>query len=571
MSLRAKLLLILGAIWIMVSLIIFFDSRLILARDYENLEQQLMVKNVNRVEKAFDNMYAALKLYGESWSVWDDAYRFLKDKNAKFIASNMVSGTYTSSNINFFFFFDNNGKYFFGQHYDLSAKKFKEVPKSLIHHLEARPEFVKHDNINSGRVGIIKIPEGFVVMSSLPVLTSDRKGPVAGSELLGYFLDEKHINNLSDTVGLKLAFFPVPIEKDAELQEAYGKLNAGEEFYIAPKGNNLSYAYMLIRDIDGKSAGLLKVELPRLVYQEGLNTVNRYFIIVIALGVIILFALWVLLKLFVLNPIIKIGDSVVDIYSKNNFSKRLVTTGSDELNRMKVAINSMLEIIELSQEQLKYRITKRSAELEHLSLLNKNLFAEMHKQKDVEVQLRDAEKLLRQLAYYDDLTGLPNRMYFMELLKNVVNAAKRDQSGFAVLFLDADKFKLINDTYGHDIGDQFLQHVGNAIKESVKKNDIVARLSGDEFIIVLNKALDRALISNVAKRLLEAVSVPLFVNGNDLELSFSIGISLYPSDGTKCEELIRHSDIAMYYAKKNKGNTFCFYDTISEKNPFKQG
>jgi|SRR5579883_1358708 len=563
MKLQSKVLMIIAGVWIVICLVIYIDSKMILESDYQKIEQKLALKDIHRVQKAIDNRLAALQLYTNSWSEWDDAYTFMTAINDKFINSSFTPGTFTSSNINFFLLFTPAGKFYAGKAYDLNQKAFIPVPRDLINYLEAHPAFVTHASITSSHTGILKTQEGNIVMSSLPILTSDGKGPIHGALLMGYYLTDNFFKKITETVELKVNFLPLPLSPSNNLlNTAYSHLIAGENYYLTPKNNEIAYGFTLLRDINNQPLGLLQIETPRTVYNEGVNTIYHYLTIVVILGVIILLTMMLLLKILVLNRITNAIKQVITINSQSDFHKRIKISGQDELTEMISAVNCMLEVIELSQEQLKYRISRRTKDLERLSHLNRNLFQEMSKQKTIEEKLRQDEKLLRQIAYYDTLTELPNRTFFNELLQQALNNAERHHKKLAVLFIDVDKFKKINDSYGHEVGDKFLKQIAYSIKNALQERDIVARLSSDEFILFLNNVEDREAIANRIAAILASLTLPIQIDNIKINPTFSIGISLYPEDAQTAEELINKADLAMYYAKKLEGNTHCYYDAI---------
>jgi diguanylate cyclase (GGDEF)-like protein len=344
-------------------------------------------------------------------------------------------------------------------------------------------------------------------------------------------------------------------------------LSYGANHAIITNKDKDVYGYFFIRDITNKPIAIMRITMPRTTYIEGIKTVHYYLGIMIVIGILVTILVWYLLKIFVLNRIISVSEQVAQISSYSKFSNRINIKGNDEISQMVATINSMMEIIHLSQQQILYRMSTNTDELEHLSLLNRNLFTEMSRNKYAATQLKEQEKLLRQVAFYDGLTGLPNRIFFNEIVKKQLASIKADTTALiAFLFLDADKFKSINDSYGHDIGDKYLKHVASILESTLRETDIVARLGGDEFIIALSNCKDKETIGMVANKLLHNLATPFVLNDFKIALTFSIGISLFPQDGSTIEILEKHADMAMYYAKKHDGNSFHFYDQI-KKNP----
>lgn len=178
---------------------------------------------------------------------------------------------------------------------------------------------------------------------------------------------------------------------------------------------------------------------------------------------------------------------------------------------------------------------------------------------DITEQKRAAEHIHR-LAHFDALTDLPNRVLFNERCGHALERARREGSQMAVLFLDLDRFKHVNDSLGHPVGDALLQAVAKRLKQQLREEDTVARLGGDEFIVILEKVDSAADAEWVARKLLESFAEPFPVRGHDLSLGLSIGISLYPSDGEDVTSLVKNADIALYRAKEHGRGNFQFFE-----------
>ena len=173
--------------------------------------------------------------------------------------------------------------------------------------------------------------------------------------------------------------------------------------------------------------------------------------------------------------------------------------------------------------------------------------------------LKESEEQFRILAQYDVLTGLPNRSLFYDRLAHGIAQAKRHNWVLAVLFIDVDRFKYVNDTFGHAAGDKLLERVSQRLKECVRDEDTVGRLSGDEFAIVLGYLGDAEDAAFVAKKIISELNQPFDFEGTELYVTVSIGITLYPTDSTDQDELIRNADVAMYRAKDLGRNNYQFY------------
>ncbi len=170
-----------------------------------------------------------------------------------------------------------------------------------------------------------------------------------------------------------------------------------------------------------------------------------------------------------------------------------------------------------------------------------------------------ADERIEYLASHDSLTRLPNREMFNELLRHAIEAACRYDRRFAVLFIDLDRFKLINDSLGHDAGDMLLVEIANRLRGALRSSDVVARLGGDEFVVILEETAERADVERIAGDLLTVLSQPLQLSGHECHATASIGIAMYPSDGGDVQTLTKNADMAMYLAKDDGKNGFRFF------------
>lgn len=179
-------------------------------------------------------------------------------------------------------------------------------------------------------------------------------------------------------------------------------------------------------------------------------------------------------------------------------------------------------------------------------------------------ELKQSKAKLQRLAYYDSLTNLPNRLMFQEHLMREVVKAKRESEMVGLLYLDLDRFKFVNDTLGHSHGDDLLTQVALRLKESLRANDLVARLGGDEFVVVISKLKKHSHIARVAQNIIDNFSSPFSIAGKEIYIGTSIGISLYPDNGSDLETLLKTADTAMYNAKE--GGKGCYRFASADMN-----
>lgn len=172
------------------------------------------------------------------------------------------------------------------------------------------------------------------------------------------------------------------------------------------------------------------------------------------------------------------------------------------------------------------------------------------------------EKELEKQANYDTLTGLPNRKLFFERLEQLVEESKRDGRKFALLFMDLDGFKDINDHYGHEVGDEVLVTVGKRLLKRIRKSDTAARMGGDEFTVILRNIEDLLAVDNLIEEIHDVIQEVMHINGNECRVGSSIGVAIYPDHGIESETLLRNADLSMYNIKRNGKGGFNYYHDV---------
>lgn len=277
--------------------------------------------------------------------------------------------------------------------------------------------------------------------------------------------------------------------------------------------------------------------------------------------------------------------SLGGVLKKNEKIKKTVKKAAGELT----SVNEILKQEKVSVQIMKQALTqnedaeqKVAEAAEDLKLVNVQLAEEIAERIMIESQLADTETDLaearddlskaqvkteeaQQIALQDALTGLPNRISFQQGLDHGLIQAKRHGWGLAVLFIDIDKFKNINDSYGHDMGDQVLVMVANRLTSFVRDEDIVSRWGGDEFVCLLFEVKQEADVTRLAEKLIHRIAEACEVNGIVLSIKASIGIAIYPTDGDTADVLFKNADTAMYKAKGTEKRVVLFRSSGERK------
>ena len=244
----------------------------------------------------------------------------------------------------------------------------------------------------------------------------------------------------------------------------------------------------------------------------------------IIFGVALAYKYHAVLSKEILMPISKLNESTNIIIETKALTARVGVYNDDEIGELAKNFNVMLDKLYQSHDEL-------------------------NKQKD----------LMAYKAHHDELTGLPNRALFNDRLEFALIKASRRESVVAVFFLDLDRFKEINDTYGHDAGDEVLKVFAQRLRESIRAEDTLARMGGDEFMIIIEDHVNPDTSTVVAQKIVDSMKKPIELEANTLKLTTSIGIALYSQDAEEAQELIKNADLAMYDAKQSGRDNFKFY------------
>jgi diguanylate cyclase (GGDEF)-like protein len=179
-------------------------------------------------------------------------------------------------------------------------------------------------------------------------------------------------------------------------------------------------------------------------------------------------------------------------------------------------------------------------------------------------RMKEAEATIKHLAFHDPLTQLPNRMLFNDRFSRALAQAHRAKRKLAVMLMDLNRFKEVNDTLGHSAGDQLLRCIARRLQGILRKGDTVARVGGDEFVMLLAEISHERDAAKVAHRVLETLQVPFMIEGRGVRIGMSVGIAVYPCDGDDADTLLRHADLAMYHSKKNEQSNYQRFSTAMQ-------
>lgn len=260
----------------------------------------------------------------------------------------------------------------------------------------------------------------------------------------------------------------------------------------------------------------------------------------VLISFLITLATYLLIKSTFINRIKKVNREIAKIINSNDITQRVKAEANDEISINTRLINTLLEIIQVS----------RSKQDDHSGL---KLI------KPDNVYPKQTTSNITPLPQNDHVTSLPTRAFFNEVLNKAMNHAKRHKKILAILLIDIDSFKNINAQTDIETGNKVLKEIAARLATTLRSDDVIARLDGDEFIVLLNDINKPKFASAVAEKLLQACSQPLVINSNNFSLTASIGICIYPSDGDSLEDILKNADMALYKAKHSGGNSYQFH------------
>lgn len=557
MKLRNKVLLTVGIAWFALLTITVAGSYQFLLNNFLKLEKSAVRENLYRVNQTFDQVFYSLATFTNDWAHWNDAYDFLAGKNRDFPQKNLTLPALTNSNINFLGYYHNNGNAAYITAINLITQQTVPVPEGIDKYLFPSSKILHNPLSQNETHGYMGLPSGIMFFATSTVLKSNISGEPQGTLVIGRYLTKSLVDKIATTTGLNLQILnPAQFQSSIALNDIYQKSIASGQPINQIVNDNLIRNYSLIYDINHQPIGMLQITMPRTVYYTGLKSMGYYLTAFILLGIILTLLLWWLLHKLVIKRLERLDNQIVNISNPEKLSKRVSITGSDEISSVAGKVNSLLTVIQDSHEQLENRVHQRTKELKEI---NQKLEQEVIERSVIEKDLLVHKKNLAQLAHYDSLTGLPNRILFNDLLNAALARAKRHNGKLALFFIDLDRFKNINDALGHHIGDEVIKKVGQQFKKNLRTEDILARLGGDEFILLIEEFKDQQQLIPIIDRLLHTVDEAIIIEDREFFVSTSIGIAIYPKDGTTLEALQKSADMAMYQAKKTGGNSFRFY------------
>lgn len=558
MKLRNKVLIGISLAWVAFLVITYIGSREFLIRSFLQLEQDRANGDLGRVDQALDQLDYSLYTFTSDWAHWNDAYDYVQGKNPAFIPNNLNMTAYVNSTINLLSYWDKEGHLLVGASIDTDNSKLVGYPDGLEKYIYPGSSLLVRKDVNKDVRGYMLIPEGIMMVAADAVTDGDKVQPPMGAMVNARLISPKIIQKIIDTAKVNLNLFTAyNLGNDPLINKAFQTISENKTgHYSQPISEDTLQGFTVIRDINNKPIGLFRMTEPRYIYMTGLKAIEYYLASFVVLAIIFSLMMVWLLRRLVIKRIEHLDRDVREITANNELTRRVDVSGSDEISSLSSQFNAMMDVLQASHEKLEHRVEERTQELKQS---NVQLEQEIAERKTVEKELIIHKEHLVRLAHYDNLTSLPNRVFFNEMLNKAINHANRHKKMLAILFIDLDRFKTINDALGHHIGDLVLKELASRFATVLRAGDIMARLGGDEFIILLNDIEQAKFASPVAEKILQVCAQPVKINAHEFFITASIGICVFPTDGSSLEDLQKNADMAMYKAKRSGGGVFQYF------------
>ncbi len=366
---------------------------------------------------------------------------------------------------------------------------------------------------------------------ALEPLLKDELSSVS-SVLQNAFLDSYSSGAIFDAIGQQIA-----IKESSDRK--YISDSEYKNITTARWGSKFLYVWQ-IAEKNNELVGVVYLKISRRDFDKQTRTYFFYSLIILFILSFIIYLVAQKMQKSISTRLVTLEQFSRRIRHSNNYAIRVPNYGEDEIGSLARSFNLMLETIEKNQHE---------KDLAHEALhINRR-------------RLESAVKDLQYLANYDSLTQLPNRALCMDRIKIAIKVASRENIMMAVMFLDLDHFKDVNDSLGHAVGDQLLKSTSLRLQEHIREDDTLARLGGDEFVIILNRIRKTENVIDVVEKIVSSFDSPFELSGFQVNATVSIGVCLYPSDGMDVDSLMKAADAAMYKAKEAGRNTYEFYES----------
>ncbi len=538
-SLRTRTVLTMVVMFVFMLVMVIVIMNTLLLSSIKQLEHKYISERMNQISIGIGFELNDLQKTAVDWAEWNDPYQFVEDGNQEFIDENLGAYFFENLRLDAMVYMNQSGEIVYAEQINAEASELEPVPDAIREQLKQ----LIGDNLDATKrlKGVLKVPGGAMLFATNPILTSNGDGPVHGNLVIYRYLNDKEIDYLSEIIGNRIVVEESIIQDSPEILLKDTYISAG--ISVRTLSRETLQGLATLYDINGNPAVTVSLNMSRDMSMIAGSGIRSVMIALVVSSLIFTLLILIYMNRVILARVLSMSKAVKSIGDHDDPSERLKADGyRDELSGMTGEINAMLgKLLDSRQQTL-----ARESEL---------IIAADELRQEV-TERRKAQEEITYLAYHDHLTGLPNRIHFSEHLNHGIQLTKRMGKLLAILFLDLDGFKMINDTIGHMAGDMLLVEVSKRLKATLRQSDTIARLGGDEFIVMVENVSNLDAIRAIADKILDSFRTPFILNNQECFISTSIGVAVCPPDGEDSETLIKNADIAMYRAKEKGKNQY---------------
>jgi len=572
-------------------------GRKVLLDSFLQLEREAAGRSLEQVLKAFQADLDQLAISVRDYATWDDAYAYVLDRNERFLASNFAPQTLANMGVDVVWMLDEQDRGIVALTHQGSfpqsvSGSTPQLQKVLRDHLTGiRQSMTRTAPLER----LVQTPEGLMAFAAHSIVPTGGTGGERGILLFGRFIEEAELARVRETSQLPVVIHRTEGGVNA-LPETARRLwtpagaAAADRVLNVPDDQTIE-AYAVLRDVDGTPAAIISTQIDRKLLAFGKST-QRHLMLLMA-AVIAVFAIVMTGLVLWLDKVWRaraaserryraVITQAQDTMLLADASSRKIleanpaaatTLGYPEPDMLARTIDELFvindagtvrpvqpELYSATQADLPLQVRCHDGRLLDVEVSSSPLVVDgrevisfvlrdVSARKQAERELVDKQDRISHIAQHDALTGLLNRSGLQARLRDVIEQAQRTKRSAAFLYIDIDHFKKVNDLHGHACGDRLLQGVAERLRAAVSSSDLVARMGGDEFVVVASGVRDTQSAGGIAARIRERLSQPFELEGTELAITSSVGVSVFPEHGAEYELLLKNADIALYEAK----------------------
>ena len=588
-------------------------GRRVVTQSFSRLEQQAAERNLQQVVKAVESDLDHLAVSVRDYAAWDDAYEYAGDRNERFVRSSLSPDILANLGANVAWLVDPQGRDIISLFHAPGAAPLqiqRPAPANMLAVLRAAQLKIREHGTSARATDrLLQTPYGILAFAAHPIVHTDRSGPERGLLLFARLIGKDVLSRARETSQLPVELFEAQRRPKAALpppvRNLFGSGQRDARSFRAASESRMD-GFALLRDVNGAPAAVLQTYMERDMRAFGAATLHYLTVLMaIAIGLFAVVVAALLLRIEAIwrgraaserryravitqaqdsmlladaqgRQIIEANPAAMQIlgYEESQLLSMLiddlfVARDGDTLRPVQpefylaASADRAIQVRCRDDRLLDMEVTATTLMIEDREAVS-FVLRDVSARKRAERALVDNQRRLSHLAHHDVLTGLFNRLGLETLLPDILDRAEVAGEAVAFFYMDVDHFKKINDLRGHASGDRLLQAVADRLRGAVASSDLIVRMGGDEFVVVATKLKDPEDAAVIARRLREKVSAPFEIDGQEMPVTTSIGVSLFPQDGRDYELLLKNADIALYEAKARGRDTYSLF--VSKMN-----